>query len=114
VELSTARRHNLGSAVKGALAGDLRGPHDAARDRHLDVVGASPDGQARATQPRGRSPPPLADRRNHGDQYFVAGAGPLCGRVSGRRAVRSAIAEAVSFTANTTHAGAFATFSSFA
>ena len=51
-------------------------------------------------QPRGRSPPALASRHHHGDQYFAAGAGPLGGRVAGRREAHGAIAEAVSRTAS--------------
>jgi len=90
--------------VEDPLAGDLHHPHDAARDWHLDVVAASPDGQARPAPPRERSPPPLASRHCHSDQYFATGAGPLGGGAAGRRAARGAIAEDVSFTANTVSA----------
>ena len=79
VELSAARRHDLGPADKNHLAGDLHHPHDAARDRRLDVVGAPPDGPARPAPPRRRPPPPLASRHRHGDQYFSTRAGPLGG-----------------------------------
>ena len=95
VELSAARRHDLGTADKDPLAGDLHHPHDVARDGRLDVVGASPDGPARPAPPRRRPPPPLASRHRHGDQYFATGAGPLGGGVARRRAARGAIAKAV-------------------
>jgi uncharacterized iron-regulated membrane protein len=79
VELSAARRHDLGPADKNHLAGDLHHPHDTARDGRLDVVGASPDRPARPAPPRRRPPPPLASRHRHGDQYFSTRAGPLGG-----------------------------------
>jgi hypothetical protein len=93
-----------GMPSKIPLAGDLYHSHDVARDWHLDVVGTSPDGQARSASPRERSPPPLAGRHCHSDQYFATGARSLGGVVAGRRAARGAIAEKVSFTANTVSA----------
>src|SRR5262249_38838344 len=104
MELSAARRLNLGPADEVPLAGDVCDPHDAAGDWHLDVVAASPDRPARPAPPRGRCPPRVAGRHHYRDQYFATGPGPLGGSVAGRRAARGAIAEAVNVTANTVYA----------
>ena len=83
VELSAARRHDLGNAEQDPVAGDLHHPHDVARDRRLDVVGASPDRPARPAPPRRCPPPPLARRHHYGDQHFAADGGPLGGGGAG-------------------------------
>ena len=83
VELSTARRLDPGADIEDPVAGDLRGPDDAAGDRRLDVVAASPDGQAGPAPPRRCPPTALARRHNYGDQHFAADGGPLGGGVAG-------------------------------
>ena len=83
VELSAARRHDLGTADQDPVAGDLRDPDDVAGDRRLDVVGASPDWPAGPAPPRRRPPPALARRHNYGDQHFATDCGPLRGGGAG-------------------------------
>ena len=72
-----------GLTIEDPVAGDLRGPDDVAGDRRLDVVAASPDGQAGPAPPRRCPPTALARRHNYGDQHFATDGGPLGGGVAG-------------------------------
>jgi len=96
VELSAARRLNLGSADENPLAGDVCDPYDVACDGHLDVVAASPDRPARPARSREFCLSPLAGRLHDRAQHFASGAGPLGVRVAGRREACGAMAETVS------------------
>ena len=83
VELSAARRHDLGNAEQDPVAGDLHHPHDIARDGRLDVVGASPEGKTGSAPPHRGPPGAVGRRHNHSDQPFAAGFGCLRRDISG-------------------------------